>query len=113
MAEPGPRRRPTVLVVGAASRDIDPRDERGWRLGGAVTYAALAIGATGTAGTRVIGVDEEAASAHELGLLLGAGCEIELARLRRGPVFDNQETPAGRRQIAHSPSDRIRWASCP
>jgi sugar/nucleoside kinase (ribokinase family) len=55
----------------------------------------------------LIGVDEEAASAHELGLLLAAGCEIELARLERGPVFDNQETPSGRHQIAHSPSDRI------
>lgn len=107
MAELGPRRRPTVLVVGAASRDVDPRDERGWRLGGAVTYAALAIARLGLPARVLIGVDEDAASAHELGLLLAAGCEIELARLGRGPVFDNQETPAGRRQIAHSPSDRI------
>ena len=107
MAELRPRRRPTVLVVGAASRDIDPRDPRGWRLGGAVTYAALAIARLGLPARVLIGVDEEAASAHELGLLLAAGCEIELARLERGPVFDNQETPAGRRQIAHSPSDRI------
>jgi len=96
-----------ILVVGAASRDIDMRDPRGWRLGGAVTYAALAIARLGLPARVLIGVDEEAASAHELGLLLAAGCEIELARLERGPVFDNQETPAGRRQIAHSPSDRI------
>jgi sugar/nucleoside kinase (ribokinase family) len=107
MAERTPRRRPTVLVIGAASRDIDPRDPRGWRLGGAVTYAALAIARLGLPARVLIGVDSEAASAHELGLLLAAGCQIELARLQRGPVFDNQETPAGRRQIAHSPSDRI------
>jgi sugar/nucleoside kinase (ribokinase family) len=99
--------RPTILVVGAASRDIDARDTRGWRLGGAVTYAALAVARLGVRCRVLIGVDEEAASAHELGLLLAAGCEIEYARLERGPVFDNQETPTGRRQVAHSPSDRI------
>lgn len=99
--------RPTVTVVGAASRDIDTTDKRGWRLGGAVTYGALAVARLGLPCRVLIGVDDEAASAHELGLLLAAGCEIELARLKRGPIFDNQETPAGRHQIAHSPSDRI------
>ena len=99
--------RPTVTVIGAASRDIDATDKRGWRLGGAVTYAALAIARLGLPCRVLVGVDDEAASAHELGLLLAAGCEIEYARLNRGPVFDNQETPTGRRQIAHSPSDRI------
>jgi sugar/nucleoside kinase (ribokinase family) len=94
-------------VVGAASRDIDRSDPRGWRLGGAVTYAALAIARLGLPARVLIGVDDEAAAAHELGLLLAAGCEIELARLERGPVFDNQETPAGRSQVAHSSSDRI------
>jgi sugar/nucleoside kinase (ribokinase family) len=107
MAELTARRRPNVLVVGSASRDIDPTDRRGWRLGGAVTYAALAVARLGLPCRVLIGVDDEAASAHELGLLLAAGCEIEYARLRRGPIFDNQETPTGRHQIAHSPSDRI------
>src|SRR6188474_3773917 len=107
MAEVGSHRRPTILVVGAASRDLDRHDPRGWRLGGAVTYAALAIARLGLPCRVLIGVDDEAASAHELGLLLAAGCEIEYARLRRGPIFDNQETPTGRHQIAHSPSDRI------
>lgn len=102
------RRRPVVVVVGAASRDLDPTDERGWRLGGTVTYASLALARLGLAVRVLIGVDNEAASAHELGLLLAAGAEIELARLASGPVFDNQERADGRRrQIAHSASVRI------
>jgi sugar/nucleoside kinase (ribokinase family) len=106
--------RPAVVVVGAASRDLDPNDPRGWHLGGTVTYASLAIARLGLRVRTLIGVDDKAASAHELGLLVAAGCEIELARLRNGPVFDNQETPAaGRRQIAHSASDRIPMRELP
>ena len=30
---------PTLVVVGAATRDIDAADPRGWKLGGGVTYA--------------------------------------------------------------------------
>jgi sugar/nucleoside kinase (ribokinase family) len=102
------RRRPLVVVVGAASRDLDPSDARGWRLGGTVTYASLALARLGLSVRVLIGVDDEAASAHELGLLLAAGAQIELARLASGPVFDNQYNPEGRRrQIAHSASARI------
>jgi len=86
---------------------VDARDRRGWRLGGAVTYAALAIARLGLSCRVLIGVDDEAASAHELGLLLAAGCEIEYARLAHGPVFDNQEDETGRHQIARAVSDRI------
>jgi sugar/nucleoside kinase (ribokinase family) len=99
--------RPTVLVVGAASRDLDPADPRGWRLGGTVTYASLAIARLGVGVRTLIGVDDEAASAHELGLLVAAGCEIELARLPHGPVFENLQTSAGRRQVAYDVSDQI------
>jgi sugar/nucleoside kinase (ribokinase family) len=106
-------RRPTVLVVGAATRDVEPADPRGWRLGGTVSYASLAIARLGLPVRTLIGVDEEASSAHELGLLLAAGCEIELARLGRGPVFDNQQAAHGRRQVALSPSDPIRLADLP
>lgn len=100
-------RRPVVVVVGAASRDLEPTDSRGWRLGGTVTYAALAIARLGLTVRALIGVDNEAASAHELGLLVAAGVHIELARLQRGPVFDNHQAADGRRQVAHSASDRI------
>ena len=38
---------PDIVVVGAASRDRVEDDPRGWRLGGAVSYAALAIARLG------------------------------------------------------------------
>jgi sugar/nucleoside kinase (ribokinase family) len=108
------RRRPVVVVVGAASRDLDPSDVRGWRLGGTVTYAALTLARLGMSVRVLIGADNEAASAHELGLLVAAGAEIELARLASGPVFDNQQSREGRRrQIAHSASARIRLRELP
>ncbi len=110
MAAPsiGARRRPTVLVVGAASRDLDPADGRGWRLGGGVTYGAMAAARLGAAEVRaLIGVDTRAAHAAELDVLRGAGVSIALAPITRGPVFDNQSTAAGRRQVAHEVSDRI------
>ena len=38
MADETPEARvPDVVVVGAAARDIDETDPRGWRLGGAVS----------------------------------------------------------------------------
>lgn len=98
---------PQLIVVGAASRDLDPTDPRGWRLGGTVTYASLAIARLGLPVRVLIGVDLEAAGARELGLLIAAGAEVELARLASGPVFDNQQTADGRRQIAHAASDPI------
>ncbi len=110
MAAPsiGARRRPTVLVVGAASRDLDQTDARGWRLGGGVTYGSMAAVRLRAAEVRaLIGVDAEAAHAAELDVLRGAGVSVALAPIARGPVFDNQSTAAGRRQVAHEVSDRI------
>ena len=87
--EPPVTERPSVLVVGAASRDVTPDDPRGWRLGGGVTYGALALGRLGLRVRALIGVDAEAASARELDLLRAAGVVIALAKLDSGPVFDN------------------------
>jgi sugar/nucleoside kinase (ribokinase family) len=99
--------RPTVLVVGAASRDIDPSDPRGWRLGGGVTYASMAVARLGLAVRALMGADAETASAPELGLLRAAGVELQLVALDRGPIFDNIERPGGRVQICHQPSDKL------
>ena len=94
-------RRIEVVHVGSASRDLSPDDPRGWRLGGGVTYAALTTARLGLRTAALIGVDEAAASAHELDLLADAGVELTLARLAEAPVFDNQETPGGRVQVCH------------
>jgi sugar/nucleoside kinase (ribokinase family) len=98
---------PSVLVVGAASRDVTTDDPRGWRLGGAVTYSALTLGRLGFRVRALIGADPDAASARELDLLRAAGVVIALARLESGPVFDN---------VLHrflAPADRIPVAALP
>jgi sugar/nucleoside kinase (ribokinase family) len=93
---------PDVVVVGAASRDRVPDDPRGWRLGGAVSYAALAIARLGLRVGALVGADAEAADARELGALRDAGADVRVVPLASGPVFDNIEEPAGRRQVAYS-----------
>lgn len=89
-----------VVHVGSASRDIAPDDPRGWRLGGGVTYAALATARLGLRTAAIIGVDDAAGRAAELDALRAAGVDVLLVPLLEGPVFHNLETPAGRRQIA-------------
>lgn len=111
---------PDVVVVGAASRDRTAEDPRGWRLGGGVTYGALTTARLGLRTAALIGVDGEAAAAEELGLLRAAGCEVALARLARGPVFENIEATGGRSQVAFERSDLVpvealppAWAGAP
>ena len=48
---------PEVVVVGAASRDLVDDDARGWRLGGGVSYSALALARLGLPVRALIGVD--------------------------------------------------------
>jgi sugar/nucleoside kinase (ribokinase family) len=95
------RARIEVVHIGSASRDLTTDDPRGWRLGGGATYAALTTARLGLRTAALIGVDAEAASAAELDLLRDAGVDLRLAHLAEGPVFDNQETPAGRVQVSH------------
>ncbi|TME10930.1 MAG: hypothetical protein E6I65_07715 [Chloroflexi bacterium] len=104
---------PTVLVVGAASRDIATEDPRGWRLGGAVSYGSLTLARFGLHVRAFIGVDAEAARAQELDVLRDAGVDVELARLARGPVFENIEAPEGRRQRCLSVADPILVSALP
>lgn len=102
-ADPAPR----VVVVGAASRDLASDDPRGWRLGGGVTYATLALARLGLRVGAVIGVDTEAASARELDLLRAAGAVLAPVPLATGPVFENLERPGGRIQHALAVSGAI------
>jgi sugar/nucleoside kinase (ribokinase family) len=97
----------TILVAGAASRDIVPNDPRGWRLGGGVSFSALTVARLGLPTRAVIGVDADAATAPELDLLREAGVDVRLVPLRRGPVFENLERPDGRHQVVHQPSDPL------
>ena len=99
--------RPTLVVVGAATRDIDPDDPRGWRLGGTVAYSSLVAARLGVHVRALVGVDDIAATAIELDVLREAGVEVELVRLGKAPVFDNQQTHSGRVQVVHSASERI------
>ena len=99
--------RPTVLVVGAASRDLTTDDSRGWRLGGAVSYGSLALARLGLRVRALVGVDAEAAGAAELAGLRDAGVDVELASLASGPVFENIEEPGRRRQRCLSAADPI------
>jgi sugar/nucleoside kinase (ribokinase family) len=98
---------PTVVVVGAAARDIATDDARGWRLGGGVAYSALTTARLGLPTAAIVGVDRVAATARELDLLRMAGVDVHLVELERGPVFDNVETPEGRIQVGHERADPI------
>jgi sugar/nucleoside kinase (ribokinase family) len=101
-----------VLVVGAASRDVTSEDPRGWRLGGAVAFASLALARLGLEVRALVGADDEAARAEELAFLPAAGVAVARAPLASGPVFDNVT------HLLHAASDQIpvtalprRWTS--
>lgn len=100
-------------MVGSASRDLTDGDPRGWRLGGAVAYGALTLARLGIRTRALIGADALAATATELDTLRGAGIDISLVPLRRGPVFVNEERVDGRRQVAVEVSDPIPAAALP
>lgn len=109
----GSARRPDVVVVGAVTRDLDPEDPRGWRLGGGVSYGALALARMGACVGALIGADEPASGAGELDVLVEAGIDLRVVRLERGPVFENTDTDAGRVQVIHQVSDQIPAAALP
>jgi len=101
------------VVVGSASRDVAGADPRGWRLGGAVTYAGLALARLGLGPRILVGTDREAAGAEELELLRDAGADLRLVPLTRGPVFDNREVGGLREQHCLEPGDPLPMAALP
>ena len=105
--------KPTLVVVGAATRDVDPSDPRGWKLGGGVTYSAMAAARLGVSVRALVGADELAATAHELDALRDAGVAVHVQELASGPVFDNRRTPNGRVQFALAASDLLTPAMLP
>ncbi len=104
---------PDVVVVGAATRDLNDDDPRGWLLGGGVTFGALAFARMGVRTGVVLGLDEVAATAAEIDLIRDAGAEIVEVPLERGPIFTNVETLAGRVQTCGSTSDAVPVSALP
>lgn len=104
---------PTVVVVGSAARDIDETDPRGWRLGGGVTYCALACARMGLRTGALVGLDPEARDAHELELLEAAGVDVRRVPLPSGPVFRNVELPGGRVQTCLSTATPVPTEALP
>ncbi len=99
--------------MGAASRDIDHTDPRGWRLGGAVSYATLAAARLGIRTRALVGADAEAATAHELDLLRDAGAQVEITPMERSPVFDNRHIGRRREQHCVQGSDLLPVSALP
>ncbi len=106
-------RKPDVIIVGAATRDLNDEAPRGWLLGGGVTYGALALARLGVGTGVLLGLDDEARTAPELDLIRDAGAEIVEVPLAKGPVFRNTETLAGRVQTCDGPSDPVPVAALP
>jgi sugar/nucleoside kinase (ribokinase family) len=101
-------------VIGAASRDLDADDPRGWQLGGGVSYGALVAARLGVRVGALVGLDGPArAEAHEVDLLRDAGVEVVIAPLESGPVFRNVVTAVGRHLTCDAPSDPIEPAALP
>ena len=93
-------RGPEMIVLGAACRDVAPDDPRGWRMGGGVSYSALATARLGLRTAAIFGLDAIAAAGGgpELGMLTDAGVDLLRVPLKRGTIFYNLETPSGRVQ---------------
>ena len=105
--------RPSVVVVGAACRDLVDDDPRGWRLGGGASYSALALARLGLRVGALIVADPLAEHSSELDMVREAGVEVVVVPGTRGPVFINTETPTGRIQHTPQVSDPVDPAALP
>ncbi len=104
---------PTVVVVGAACRDLVDDDDRGWRLGGGASYSALLLARLGLRVGALMVADPLAERSRELDLVRDAGVEVVVAPGTRGPVFINAETPDGRIQHTPQVSDPVARSALP
>jgi sugar/nucleoside kinase (ribokinase family) len=104
---------PTVVVVGAACRDLVHDDPRGWRLGGGASYSALTLARLGISVGALVVADDLAATSTELDMVRAAGVDVHVIPGARGPVFINVETPDGRIQETPQASDPVDPAALP
>ncbi len=104
---------PTVVVVGAACRDLVEDDPRGWRLGGGASYSALTLARLGIRVGALVVADDLAARSTELDMVRAAGVDVRVIPGTRGPVFINVEMPDGRVQQTPQVSDHVDPAALP
>jgi sugar/nucleoside kinase (ribokinase family) len=104
---------PDVVVVGAATRDLDESGHGAWRPGGGVSYGALLLARLGFRVGALVGVDRTSADAGEPAILRAAGVDVVTVELSHGPVFENRERPGGRRQVCHDTSDPLPTSALP
>jgi pfkB family carbohydrate kinase len=104
---------PDIVVVGAATRDLDPGGRGAWRPGGSVSYGALLLARLGVRVGAIVGLDRTSVEAGEPALLRAAGVVVVTVGLSHGPVFENRETPAGRWQVCHETSDPLPVSALP
>jgi sugar/nucleoside kinase (ribokinase family) len=104
---------PSVVVVGAACRDLADDDERGWRLGGGASYSALALSRLGLRVGALVVADPLAAGSREIRMLREAGVDVVVVPGAKGPVFINVETATGRIQRTPQVSDLVDPAALP
>lgn len=104
---------PAVVVVGAACRDLVDDDDRGWRLGGGASYAALTLARLGLRVGAIVVADDLAAGSSEIGMLRDHGVTVIVQAGSKGPIFINTETPTGRVQRTPQVSDAVDPAALP
>jgi len=104
---------PDVVVVGAATRDLDEGGHGAWRPGGGVSYGALLLARLGLRVGALVGVDRTSLEAGEPAILRSAGVDVVTVELSHGPVFENHETPGGRRQVCRDTSDPLPASALP
>lgn len=83
-------------------------------------YGGLTLAHLGLRVGALVGVDAAASEAAELDLLRQAGADVRLVDLQRGPIFENQEVPGGRRQVCFEPGEPLvveamplEWSAAP
>jgi sugar/nucleoside kinase (ribokinase family) len=112
---PTPAERPDYLVIGHATRDLQP--DGGWRVGGTVIFAAAAAARLGLRAAIVT-----AAPPDVLDAVRRAAPAVAVAALATplATAFENRYLPDGRRQYLHGRAPALGldavpedWRACP
>ena len=99
--------------MGAASRDVADDDPRGWRLGGGVSYSALAAARLGLPTRRVIGVDAKPRPRPSSTCSARPASTSTSCRSSAVPSSSTSSGPRAGCSSCHSPSDPIPTSAVP